>query len=104
MRKSFGFEALTAVWKARTYQIAETFVTYFYPSALASQALVDATKAWLDANPGIPALRNRSRLRPLLVKTPVFRLFDFQQSRQFPEIVHPANIQEVYSKIFGTIK
>ncbi|MEP6843180.1 MAG: ERAP1-like C-terminal domain-containing protein, partial [Pseudolysinimonas sp.] len=51
------FDALTTVWKARTYSIAQTFVTWFYPSALASQALVDATNTWLDANPGIPALR-----------------------------------------------
>ncbi|HEY4225029.1 MAG TPA: aminopeptidase N [Pseudolysinimonas sp.] len=51
------FAALTTVWKNRTYQIAETFAEYFYPAALASQTLVDATKAWLDANPGIPALR-----------------------------------------------
>ncbi len=51
------FDALTAVWKNRSYEIAETFVTYFYPSAIASQSLADATTAWLDANPGIPALR-----------------------------------------------
>jgi aminopeptidase N len=51
------FDALTMIWKDRTYKIAETFVTYFYPGALASQELVDATNAWLDANPGIPALR-----------------------------------------------
>ena len=51
------FDALTTVWKTRTYKIAETFVTWFYPGALVSQELVDATKAWLDANPGIPALR-----------------------------------------------
>ena len=51
------FDALTTVWKTRTYKIAETFVTWFYPGALVSQKLVDATNAWLDANPGIPALR-----------------------------------------------
>ncbi len=51
------FDALTTVWKDRTYQIAETFVEYFYPAAIASQELADATNAWLDANPGIPALR-----------------------------------------------
>jgi len=51
------FDALTTVWKTRTYKIAETFVTWFYPGALVSQQLVDATNAWLDANPDIPALR-----------------------------------------------
>ncbi|HEU0206458.1 MAG TPA: aminopeptidase N [Pseudolysinimonas sp.] len=51
------FDALTTVWKTRTYQIAETLITWFYPGALASQKLVDATNAWLEANPGIPALR-----------------------------------------------
>jgi len=51
------FDALTTVWKTRTYKIAETFVTWFYPGALVSQQLVDATNAWLDTNPDIPALR-----------------------------------------------
>jgi aminopeptidase N len=51
------FAALTRIWDERTYKIAEYFVTGFYPAPLASRALVDATTAWLDANPGIPALR-----------------------------------------------
>ncbi|CAN5517513.1 aminopeptidase N [soil metagenome] len=51
------FDALTTVWKERSYKIAEYTILGFYPGSLASQSLVDATKAWLDANPGIPALR-----------------------------------------------
>ena len=51
------FAALNDIWKNRSYKIAEYIVVGLYPSPLASQALVDATKAWLDANPDIPALR-----------------------------------------------
>ncbi|MCU1557935.1 MAG: pepN, partial [Microbacteriaceae bacterium] len=51
------FAAINDIWKNRTYKIAEYIVVGLYPSPLASQTLVDATKAWLDANPDIPALR-----------------------------------------------
>ena len=51
------FDALTTVWKTRSYKIAEYIISGFYPSPLVSQGLIDATNAWLDANPGIPALR-----------------------------------------------
>jgi aminopeptidase N len=50
-------DALSKVWDRRSYQIASYIITFFYPGALASQALVDATQTWLDANPDIPALR-----------------------------------------------
>jgi aminopeptidase N len=51
------FAALNDVWKSRSYKIAEYIVLGLYPSPLASQQLVDATKAWLTANPDVPALR-----------------------------------------------
>ncbi|TXN28109.1 aminopeptidase N [Lacisediminihabitans profunda] len=51
------FGALGDIWKSRSYHIAETLVVGLYPAPLASQALVEATKAWLDANQEIPALR-----------------------------------------------
>jgi aminopeptidase N len=51
------FAALGDLWKSRSYHIAETLIVGLYPAPLASQALVDATKAWLDANPDAPALR-----------------------------------------------
>jgi aminopeptidase N len=51
------FDALTTVWKERSYKIAEYTILGFYPSSLASQSLIDATNAWLDAHHGIPALR-----------------------------------------------
>jgi aminopeptidase N len=51
------FESLTTIWTERSFSIAEYIVVGFYPGALASQSLVDTTHAWLDANPGIPALR-----------------------------------------------
>ena len=51
------FAALNDVWATRTYKIAEYVVVGLYPAPLASLALVDATKAWLAANPGVPALR-----------------------------------------------
>jgi aminopeptidase N len=51
------FAALNGVWKSRTYKIAEYIVDGLYPAPLASPELVAATNAWLDANPGIPAMR-----------------------------------------------
>jgi aminopeptidase N len=51
------FGALNDIWTNRSYQIAETWVMGLYPAPLANQRLVDATTAWLAANPGTPALR-----------------------------------------------
>jgi len=51
------FAMLTDIWASRSYKIAEYVVLGLYPTPLASQELVDATNAWLDANPGTPALR-----------------------------------------------
>jgi aminopeptidase N len=50
-------DALAAVWADRSYQIASYVIQFFYPGPLASHQLVDQTRAWLDANPDIPALR-----------------------------------------------
>lgn len=51
------FSVLQQVWESRSYAIAEKLVVGLYPSPLADQALVDATRAWLDANPEPAALR-----------------------------------------------
>ena len=51
------FAALTDIWNGRSYKIAEYIVLGLYPSPLATQELVDATKTWLAQNPEIPALR-----------------------------------------------
>ena len=51
------FASLGELWKSRSYHIAETLVVGLYPAPLASQSLVDSTKAWLSANPDVPALR-----------------------------------------------
>ncbi|MBF4568952.1 aminopeptidase N [Plantibacter sp. VKM Ac-2880] len=51
------FASLTTVWESRSYKIAEYIVEGLYPSALASTELRDRTRAWLDANPEVPALR-----------------------------------------------
>ncbi len=51
------FDALNDIWANRSYKIAEHFVLGLYPTPLASQELVDATRAWLDANTDTPALR-----------------------------------------------
>jgi aminopeptidase N len=51
------FAKLNDIWANRTYKIAEYIVLGLYPAPLASQELVDATTAWLTANPDIPALR-----------------------------------------------
>ncbi|MCU1512922.1 MAG: aminopeptidase [Microbacteriaceae bacterium] len=51
------FTMLNDIWKNRSYKIAEYIIVGLYPSALASESLVAATRQWLDANPEVPALR-----------------------------------------------
>jgi aminopeptidase N len=52
------FDAINDMWANRSFKIAEYFVELMFPSPLASQQLVDATKSWLDANTdAVPALR-----------------------------------------------
>lgn len=51
------FSSLTTIWETRSYHIADTLVSGLYPAGLADEALADAAKAWLAANPETPALR-----------------------------------------------
>jgi len=51
------FDALDRIWKERSYKIAEYVILGFYPAPLLSPELVEATHAWLDAHPDVPALR-----------------------------------------------
>lgn len=51
------FAALNDLWQTRSYAIASAIIGGAYPAALANRQLVDATRAWLDANPDTPALR-----------------------------------------------
>jgi aminopeptidase N len=51
------FGALEETWKSRPFTIAEYVAIWFYPGALASQELVDATNAWLETKSETPALR-----------------------------------------------
>ena len=51
------FASINDLWESRSYAIAEALVVGLYPTPLANQELVDATRAWLDANHDIPALR-----------------------------------------------
>ena len=51
------FDALTTIWETRSYAIAAGIINGFFPSVLANQALVDATRAWLESHPETPALR-----------------------------------------------
>ncbi len=51
------FAMLEPVWEARSYAIAEKLVDGLYPSPLANRALADASRAWLDSHPDVPALR-----------------------------------------------
>ncbi|WP_370894123.1 aminopeptidase N [Janibacter sp. GXQ6167] len=48
-------EALERIWSERTHAIGEGIVIGFYPIALASPALAEATQAWLDGHPEAPA-------------------------------------------------
>jgi aminopeptidase N len=51
------FDVLQSLWASRSYAIAEKLVVGLYPSPLANRGLVDATRAWLGANPEPAALR-----------------------------------------------
>ncbi|WP_350349726.1 aminopeptidase N [Agromyces sp. G08B096] len=51
------FGMLETVWEERSYAIAEKLVELLYPAPLANQALVDASRAWLESHPDTPALR-----------------------------------------------
>jgi len=52
------FAMLLPVWESRTYKIAEYLVLGLYPAPLASAALRDATRAWLNEHTDAPpALR-----------------------------------------------
>ena len=50
---------LTTIWATRTHAIAESVVAGFYPVALASRELADASQSWLDANPDATAALRR---------------------------------------------
>jgi aminopeptidase N len=51
------FAMLERIWEERSYAIAEKLVDGLYPSPLANRALADASRAWLDTHPDVPALR-----------------------------------------------
>ncbi len=51
------FESIRRVWDERSFQLAQYIVHGFYPSPIATPALVAATDAWLAANAEPPALR-----------------------------------------------
>ncbi|MFD1714019.1 aminopeptidase N [Amnibacterium flavum] len=51
------FAALEPLWESRSYAIAAGIINGFYPAVLADEALVTATREWLETHPGAPALR-----------------------------------------------
>jgi len=51
------FASIAGIWTSRTHSIAENLIVGLYPSAIATEALRNATTAWLEANPDTPALR-----------------------------------------------
>jgi aminopeptidase N len=52
------FDALTGLWAARSYHMADQIIHGLYPAPLANEALRDAGRAWLDAHgDAAPALR-----------------------------------------------
>ncbi|MBI5161403.1 MAG: aminopeptidase N [Micrococcales bacterium] len=53
------FAALNGIWQDRSYKIAEYLIDGLYPTPLASESLVGASTAWLDANPDAPAALRR---------------------------------------------
>ncbi|GAA4358760.1 aminopeptidase N [Angustibacter luteus] len=52
------FAAIEQVWATRTNEIAQQIVLGLYPTVLADESLVEASDAWLEANPqAVPAMR-----------------------------------------------
>jgi aminopeptidase N len=51
------FAMLQEVWSTRSYNMAAAIIRGLYPAPLADAALVEASRAWLAANDGPPALR-----------------------------------------------
>jgi aminopeptidase N len=51
------FGMIERIWNERSYAIAEKLVDLLYPSLLANAELVQASRAWLDSHPDVPALR-----------------------------------------------
>jgi len=48
------FTAIEGIWASRTHAIAEALATGFFPMALASEELLEATQSWLDERPDVP--------------------------------------------------
>ncbi|MFM2412578.1 MAG: aminopeptidase, partial [Actinomycetota bacterium] len=53
------FDAVEKVWDDRTYKIAEYFAQGLYPAILGTEALAQATRAWLAAHTDAPAALRR---------------------------------------------
>jgi aminopeptidase N len=52
-------DALLPIWETRSYHIAEELIEGLYPAPLASAALRDTVRGWLDAHPDAPAALRR---------------------------------------------
>ncbi|WP_166846510.1 aminopeptidase N [Isoptericola sp. BMS4] len=52
-------EALLPIWDGRSYHIAEELIEGLYPAPLASVALRDGVRSWLDAHADAPAALRR---------------------------------------------
>ena len=53
-------DVIERVWGERTHHIAESLAVGFYPLAVASPELRDATQAWLDSHPDVPSSLRRT--------------------------------------------
>ncbi|MFC5790612.1 aminopeptidase N [Agromyces tardus] len=53
------FAMLERVWEERSYAIAEKLVDGLYPSPLATRAVADASRTWLDTHADAPAALRR---------------------------------------------
>lgn len=53
------FEAVLSIWRSRTFKIAEYLIEGLYPTPLASTALRDASRAWLDSHVDAPSSLRR---------------------------------------------
>ncbi len=48
------FMAIEGIWGSRTHAIAEALAVGFFPMAVASEELLEATQSWLDDHPDVP--------------------------------------------------
>ncbi|GAA2233174.1 aminopeptidase N [Rarobacter faecitabidus] len=53
------YDAITQIWRDRSFHIADELIEGLFPAALATRELADSGTAWLNAHPDVPAALRR---------------------------------------------